>query len=87
MGNMNLILIRFFFPQLGIVHQTNAPHSPQQNRVIEQENRDLKEIMNAKLISFIQYKDGTHMSFKVGMRWVGLCSPLLGEHYHVSTCL
>ncbi len=66
---MNLILMRFFFffSQLGIVHQTNAPHSPQQNRVIERENRDLKEIMNAKLISFIQYKGGTHMSFKVGM--------------------
>ena len=35
----------------GIIHQTTAPYSPEQNGVAERKNRTLKEMMNAMLIS------------------------------------
>jgi hypothetical protein len=41
-----------FCSKHGIVHQTTAPYSPQQNGVAERKNRTLKEMMNAMLISF-----------------------------------
>ena len=40
-----------FCTQHGIIHQTTAPYSPQQNGVAERKNRTLKEMMNAMLIS------------------------------------
>ena len=40
-----------FCSQLGIIHQTNAPYSPQQNGVTERKNETLKEMMNALLLS------------------------------------
>ena len=40
-----------FCSQHGIIHQTTAPYSPQQNGVIERKNRTLKEMMNALLLS------------------------------------
>lgn len=40
-----------FCSQNGIIHQTTAPYSPQQNGVAERKNRTLKEMMNAMLIS------------------------------------
>ena len=40
-----------FCSQHGIVHQTTAFYSPQQNGVAERKNRTLKEMMNAMLIS------------------------------------
>ena len=40
-----------FYLQHDIVHQTTAPYSPQQNGVAERENRTLKDMMNAMLIS------------------------------------
>jgi hypothetical protein len=40
-----------FYSQHGIVRQTTAPYSPQQNGVAERKNRTLKEMMNAMLIS------------------------------------
>ncbi|KAK9944760.1 hypothetical protein M0R45_010310 [Rubus argutus] len=40
-----------FCAQHGIIHQTTAPYSPQQNGVAERKNRTLKEMMNAMLIS------------------------------------
>ena len=43
-----------FCSQHGIIHQTTAPYSPQQNGVVKRKNRTLKEMMNALLISFGQ---------------------------------
>ncbi|GAB2265737.1 hypothetical protein Dimus_037845 [Dionaea muscipula] len=40
-----------FRAEHGIIHQTTAPYSPQQNGVVERKNRTLKEMMNAMLIS------------------------------------
>lgn len=40
-----------FCSQNGIIHQTTAPYSPQQNGIAERKNRTLKEMMNAMLIS------------------------------------
>ncbi|XXG85845.1 hypothetical protein AAC387_Pa11g0861 [Persea americana] len=40
-----------FCSQHGIIHQTIAPYSHQQNGVAERKNKTLKEIMNAMLIS------------------------------------
>ena len=40
-----------FCSQHGIIHQTTAPYSPQQNGVAEHKNKTLKEMMNALLLS------------------------------------
>ena len=40
-----------FCSQHGIIHQTTAPYSPQQNGVAKRKNRTLKEMMNALLLS------------------------------------
>lgn len=40
-----------FCAEHGIIHQTTAPYTPQQNGVAERKNRTLKEMMNAMLIS------------------------------------
>ena len=40
-----------FCSQYGIIHQTTAPYSPQQNEVAKRKNRTLKEMMNALLLS------------------------------------
>ena len=40
-----------FCSQHGIIHQTTAPYSPQQNEVVELKNITLKEMMNALLLS------------------------------------
>ena len=41
-----------FCLQYGIVHQTTAPYSPQQNGIAKKKNRTLKEMINAMFISF-----------------------------------
>ena len=40
-----------FCAQHGIIHQTTAPYSPQQNGIAERKNCTLKEMMNAMLIN------------------------------------
>ena len=35
-----------------IIHETTTPYSPQSNGVVERKNHTLKEMMNARLISF-----------------------------------
>ncbi|GJZ50608.1 zinc finger, CCHC-type containing protein [Tanacetum coccineum] len=38
-----------FFQSVGIIHETTAPYTPQQNGVAERKNRALKEIVNSML--------------------------------------
>jgi hypothetical protein len=38
-----------FFQSVGIIHETTAPYTPQQNGVAERKNRVLKEMVNAML--------------------------------------
>ena len=40
-----------FCQEHGIIHQTSAPYTPQQNGIAERKNRTLKEMMHAMLIS------------------------------------
>ena len=40
-----------FCEKNGIVHETSAPYTPQQNDVTEWKNHTLKEMMNAMLIN------------------------------------
>ena len=40
-----------FCTQHGIVHQTTAPYTPQQNGVAERKNRTLKDMINSMLNS------------------------------------
>ena len=40
-----------FCSQHGIIHQTTAPYSPQQNGVAERKNKTLKKMINALLLS------------------------------------
>ena len=35
----------------GIIHQTTAPHTPQQNEIVERKNRTLKDMVNSMLVS------------------------------------
>ena len=42
-----------FCSQYEIIHEVTTPYSPQSNGVVERQNRTLKEIMNAMLISFV----------------------------------
>jgi transposase InsO family protein len=38
-----------YFQSTGIIHQTTAPYSPQQNGIAERKNRTLKEMVNSML--------------------------------------
>jgi len=40
-----------FCANFGIIHQTTAPYTPQQNRIVERKNRTLKEMVNFMLVS------------------------------------
>ena len=40
-----------FYEDHGIVHKTTSPYSPESNGVAERKNRNLKEMMNAMLVS------------------------------------
>jgi len=40
-----------FCEKNGIIHETSAPYTPQQNGVDERKNRTLKEMMNAMPVS------------------------------------
>ena len=45
------VLFDRFCQEHGIIHQTSAPYTPQQNGIVERKNSTLKEMMNAMLIS------------------------------------
>ena len=38
-----------YFQSVGIIHETTAPYTPQQNGVVERKNRVLKEMVNLML--------------------------------------
>ena len=40
-----------FCAENGIIHQTTAPYSPQQNGIAERKNRTLKDMINAMLLT------------------------------------
>ena len=40
-----------FYAKNGIIHQTTAPYSPQQNGIAERKNRTLKDMINAMLLT------------------------------------
>ena len=46
-----------FFQSVGIIHETTAPYTPQQNGVAERKNRALKEMVNA-MLSYSGLSDG-----------------------------
>ncbi|KAD3640743.1 hypothetical protein E3N88_29966 [Mikania micrantha] len=46
-----------YFQSIGIIHQTTAPYTPQQNGVAERKNRTLKEMVNS-LLSYSGLNDG-----------------------------
>ncbi|KAD7478579.1 hypothetical protein E3N88_01715 [Mikania micrantha] len=46
-----------YFQSTGIIHQTTAPYTPQQNGVAERKNRTLKEMVNS-LLSYSGLNDG-----------------------------
>jgi len=43
--------LTFFCEKTGIIHETAAPYTPQQNGIAERKNRTFKKMMNAMLIS------------------------------------
>jgi len=50
-GEYGTNFLREFCEKNGIVHETSAPYTPQQNGISERKNRTLKEMMNAMLLS------------------------------------
>ncbi|KAL0404059.1 UNVERIFIED_CONTAM: Retrovirus-related Pol polyprotein from transposon TNT 1-94 [Sesamum radiatum] len=50
-GEYNTKFLKDFCENNGIIHETSAPYTPQQNGIAEWKNRTLKEMMNAMLLS------------------------------------
>ncbi|KAL0348559.1 UNVERIFIED_CONTAM: Retrovirus-related Pol polyprotein from transposon TNT 1-94 [Sesamum angustifolium] len=50
-GEYGTNFLKEFCENNGIIHETSAPYTPQQNGVAERKNRTLKEMMNAMLLS------------------------------------
>nr|GEZ58772.1 hypothetical protein [Tanacetum cinerariifolium] len=50
-----------YFQSTGIIHQTMAPYTPQQNGVAERKNRTLKEMMNS-MLSYSGLKPNVYVS-------------------------
>ncbi|GKE25603.1 zinc finger, CCHC-type containing protein, partial [Tanacetum coccineum] len=46
-----------YFQSVGIIHQTTAPYTPQQNGVFERKNRALKEMVNS-ILSYLGLSEG-----------------------------
>ncbi|GJY07722.1 zinc finger, CCHC-type containing protein [Tanacetum coccineum] len=46
-----------FFQSVGIIHETTAPYTPQQNGVAERKNRALKEMVNS-MLSYLGLSEG-----------------------------
>ncbi|GJT40559.1 zinc finger, CCHC-type containing protein [Tanacetum coccineum] len=49
-------IIQLFFQSVGIIHETTAPYTPQQNGVAERKNRALKEMVNS-MLSYSESRD------------------------------
>ncbi|KAL0312905.1 UNVERIFIED_CONTAM: Retrovirus-related Pol polyprotein from transposon TNT 1-94 [Sesamum radiatum] len=50
-GEYNTNFLKEFCENNDIIHETNAPYTPQQNGIAERKNRTLKKMMNAMLLS------------------------------------
>ena len=50
-GEYGTIFLENFCEKNGIIHETSAPYTPQQNGIAERKYRTLKEMMNAMLLS------------------------------------
>ncbi|GKC27583.1 zinc finger, CCHC-type containing protein [Tanacetum coccineum] len=46
-----------YFQSVGIIHETNAPYTPQQNSISERKNRILKEMVNSN-VSLLDWSRG-----------------------------
>ena len=51
-GEYNTNYIKEYCDENGIIHESFAPYTLEQNDIAEQKNRTLKEMMNAMLLSF-----------------------------------
>ncbi|CAH9139832.1 unnamed protein product [Cuscuta epithymum] len=50
-GEYNTNFLKEFCEKHGIIHESSAPYTPQQNGVAERKNRTLKDMMNSMLLS------------------------------------
>ena len=51
-GEYGTIFLKEFCEKNGIVHETSAPYTPQQNGTAKRKSRTLKEMMNVMLLSY-----------------------------------
>nr|GEV21286.1 hypothetical protein [Tanacetum cinerariifolium] len=67
-----------FFQSVGIIHETTAPYTPQQNGVAEKKNRALKKMVNS-MLSYSGLSEGFQREVRAVVRLQDPKSKSLGE--------